>query len=224
MVVLNDLSSQTRVSAFTQMFGGGVMIGAVLALFQDAWVLGAVLFGIGLVAQVTWAAWAIGWSRRADRAFRAEITRGSEELVTGSVTGVEASARVVRRRIARTDPAFVRAAPYPLPPPGVVLVVELLTDDGVRRRAALVPGDIGLAARRAPVVVVQHPSLDEVAVLDHAPDPAVLAGVAADPRWQTQRLTDSQVAGGYLVAFGLAVLWLLAGVAVDAGLVALLAR
>ena len=209
---------------FAQTLGIGLMVGAVFAVGAEAWVLGAVLFGVGLVVELAWATTVSVWNRRADRTLRAEVARGSEELVGGDLVGIEATGRVVRRRIARSAPAFVRSSPSALLPPAIMLVVTVLTESGAHRRAALVPGDVGLAARRAPVLVVLHPTREEVAVLDTAPDAAALAAIEADPRWRSAQLpTDRRVAGGYLPLVGLALLGLLVGLAVDAGLVALIA-
>ena len=48
-----------------------------------------------------------------------------------------------------------------------------------------------------------HPTLTDVSLLDEAADPARLAAIAADPRWQSAVLpTDPSVVGGYLPLVG----------------------
>ncbi|MCD4524965.1 hypothetical protein [Nocardioides sp. cx-173] len=213
--MLNDLTWQTRSMLFTQTLGPALALGSLFVLAGDNWTVAAVLFGLGLAVMIGWCVAVVVWNRRVDRRFKAALVRAGEEIVTGRVTATPAIGRVVRSRRARREPAYLAGTPHPLPSPSVALVVTVLTEGGSRRVAALVPAMGGLEARRAPVAVLLHPHEREAAVLDDRVTSEQLAAIASDPRWGTERLpTDSSVAGGYLAAFGCAVLGVLTGVGI----------
>ncbi|MCD4534707.1 hypothetical protein LRP67_11495 [Nocardioides sp. cx-169] len=221
--MLNDLTWQTRSMLFTQTLGPALALGSLFVLAGDNWTVAAVLFGLGLAVMVGWCVAVVVWNRRVDRRFKATLVRAGEEIVSGRVTATPAIGRVVRSRSARREPAYLADTPHPLPSPSVALVVTVLAEGGPRRVAALVPAMAGLEARRAPVAVLLHPHEREAAVLDNRVTSEQLAAIAGDPRWDTERLpTDSSVAGGYLSAFGCAVLGVLtgAGIAMVAGALA----
>ncbi|MDP2772903.1 MAG: hypothetical protein Q8O61_05050 [Nocardioides sp.] len=95
-------------------------------------------------------------------------------------------------------------------------MVTALADGGARRVGALVPGLVGLEARRAPVALLLHPHEPEAAVLDTRVTREQLAAIADDPRWRSEKLpTDRSVVGGYLPLVGCAVLGLAVGLGFD---------
>jgi hypothetical protein len=176
--MLNDLARLTRLSSFGQTLGSGLMFGAVFAIPGRHLALGLVLFGVGIVTTLGWMVGVIVVTRRADRALRAEIVRGSTEIVSGAVAATAVPARVVRRRIVRASPAFVLGRAEPQTGAAIVVVATALTDGAARRVAALVPSALGLQLRRGrPVALVLHPGLPDVAVVDAAADAEHLAAI-----------------------------------------------
>lgn len=220
--MLNDISRQTRLAIFFQMFGPSLMFGTVFAIDEGVDALVISLFGFGLLVTLGWAVGFTAWSRRADRRLWHAVAAASEEIVRGTVDAVPAVGRVVRRRVARRFPAYLAGTPEPVPGPGMILVVTALVDDGARRVAALAPAGIGLMSRKATVAVLLHPVEREAAVLDPGVTPGQLAAIGTDPRWGTARLpTDRQVVGGYSTLVAVALLGVGAGLALDWLVVAL---
>lgn len=219
--MLNDLSRQTRLSLFVQMLGAGLMFGAIFAVGASI-PLALGLLCVGAVVTLGWVVAHVAWTRRAERSARALYARAGEEIVTGQARGVPAVGRVVRRRVALRSPAFLAGTPHPVEGPAMLLAVTVLADGGARRVGALAPARLGLEARRAPVALLLHPDEREAAVLDPHVTPERLAAIAADPRWQTERLpTDRTVVGGWGPLVGCALAGVVIGLGFDALVVAL---
>lgn len=115
------------------------------------------------------------------------IAQRSQLLATGAAPGETAPARVGQvfgqgQRVAAT-------MRFPASPePARLALVRVLPHSGPPRTAyVLLPTRYGIR-RNAPASVVLDPSNPDVAVLDDRVDSAVLAAIAADPRWATVRV------------------------------------
>jgi len=200
--MLNDASRFTRLSVA----GTTVPLGLLIALSARG-VSGASLSGtrillVGALAVFVMLAWSITinvLTRRAERRLRATVAGGSNEVVTGHVTGIPTPGRVVRRRVARKHRPYAVGFPVPEHPPASIVVLTVLLGDRARRAAALVPASLTVSlGPGAHVWTLLHPDRPEVAVLDGRPN---RQHPAADPRWAQVRIpSDLRVAGGLLGA------------------------
>ncbi|PII81591.1 hypothetical protein BMH32_15280 [Leucobacter sp. OLJS4] len=127
------------------------------------------------------------------------IAQRSQLLATGAAPGETAPARV--GQVFGREQRVAATMRFPASPESARLaLVKVLPSGGLPRTAyVLLPTRYGIQ-RNAPASVVLDPANPDVAVLDDRVDAAVLAAIAADPRWATVR-----VPGRFLRQGGLAV-------------------
>ncbi|MCW2792424.1 MAG: hypothetical protein JWO76_1522 [Nocardioides sp.] len=211
--MLNDRALLTRVCYFALTLGFGLTSGAIVLLSEHE-TLWLDLFGVGSALMLAAAIGEEVVSRRADRELRAEIVRGSTEIVSGTVVADPVPARIARRRLV-PGPPFLLGHPGPVSGKGLMIVATALVDGPARRVAALVPADLLLQLRKGhPVALAVHPARPDVAVLDLSADNDRLAQIEGDPRWLEDAIpTDRSISGGAFAKLGMS----LAGLAVGVG-------
>lgn len=223
--MLNDLSTFTRTSMFFQLAGVGLtagVLGGALVQPLDA-DLGRgvlVLLGVGFLLIPAWAIGHLVVLRRLERRFWDDVVVGSEELLADPPAAT-LPARVVRRRVKRSLPAFTLATGR-TPGPGAAVAATVVGDGPARRVGLLAPAGAVLRPG-APLLVAVHPDRREVAVLADRVTADAVASSAADERWAQRLPTDARVVGGWLPLIGTALLSLLAWGGAGYGLARLLA-
>ena len=223
--MVNDLSRQTRTLIFFQMFGYGLMFGAIFSIGSgDRLGLTVTLLAIGLTATIGWAIGSCVFFRRMQTRLESEIVSASTSLVDGTGSGPVVAGRVVRRRVGRRSPGFAASSRLPIGRSSVVFVATALAPGGPRRVAGLAPPAIGLQLHSGvPVVLRLHPTDTDVAVLDDTVTRADLDVVAGDPRWSSDDVpTDRSVAGGSSAILLAAIVGLGAGLLIDMAAIAVL--
>lgn len=219
--MLNDLSRFTRLSTFLQLTGPALVIGALVGA-QSFFPLGEefgagvlVLIGIGLLGTLGWGVWHSVTIRRMERRFWGEVVTGSEELLAGPPAAA-LPARVVRRRVQRTLPAFTLATGRSAAP-SIALAVTVVGAGAARRVGLLAPVTPQLWPRGTPLLVTLHPGRPEVAVLEDRVTAEAVAAGAADERWAQPLPSDRGVVGGWSALVALALLGVAAGFLVGLG-------